>query len=207
MTIKLKKVVENTVNLESEIYRSFSQERFDQNDMSAVMWISESKDRCKVWNAAIGKLDEQIAYDRNGNLSLWILVADTTWQRDTPLMRKKTVFSRAFKNVEVECSFSKFIVDDGKIKSFSAFKPSRLTNVVENESSINGYDVYVVAIKGEKDLKKVLEEGWDTSLLLDERLLERIINNDGVLGRLFGKFDDLETGLMAFQKKLIGQSF
>lgn len=198
MITDLKKVVENPIDIGSEIFSSFSNELVNSKKISAVMWISKSKNRCSVWNSAITEFKFHVKNNLNEYFTTWFVIADSVWQKDTPIMRKKSVIKRALSIKNIRSCKNRIIENNNMIKYFSAFKIDDSFEFINNESIIHGYDVYIIALEKDKDIDLLLENGWETQELVNEILLNRTIKMKGSIARFFGRFDDNESGLMAF---------
>jgi hypothetical protein len=135
---------------------------------------------------------------------LWCVVGDSVWQSDTRIIRHKKLFKR-LKERGVEISHAahfleELVESDRKLKLFCAAQLSELSiesvvSLMEEESCS-----YLIAVPEEFEVHALICRGWNTSELIDTRLLREIVESNGLVLKMVGAFDDPESGVVGIGK-------
>lgn len=103
--------------------------------------------------------------------------------------------------------FTKFIDEKDTLKVYHIINISsneKLRNCLTKEIfSEKTYSKYIVLLPKKINLEKVLTIDWFTYSFFDSNLLKFVINNNGVIFREIGWFDDIEKGFIGIGNKNI----
>jgi hypothetical protein len=199
LTIDIRTVSTMDVSKENETYNISENLLPPNSTVSAIRWLSSSRNhfeaRILVLRAIFSLILEKLP-----DLRLWCIVGDSAWQTDTRIIRHKKLFKRLkARGVEITHanSFIEEIVErDGKLKFFGAAQLSELS--IESIVSLMAEEScsYLLAVPEEFGIQAITTRGWDACGTIDSSLLCSVVENNGLILKMIGTFDDPETGFV-----------
>ena len=167
--------------------------------IAACSWLLSSKNHLEA-RLSILRVIFNLIMIQAPKFKFWYLVGDSAWQDDTRIIRHKKLFKR-LKSRGVEITHTKEILEckrehQGKIKFFGATLLSELSI----ESVVRMIDEepcsYLIAITEDSDISNVIHSGWENSDFIDKGLLSYVAENNGLIFKVVGEFDDPESGFV-----------
>lgn len=189
------------VSKENDAYNICESKLPANTKVAAVSWLLSSNThfdaRLSVLRVLFNLIMMQIP-----KFKLWYLVGDSAWQDDTRIIRHKKLFKR-LKSRGVEVTHATEFVEhmrehQGKLKFFGAARLSELSiesvikMIAEQPSS------YLVAMAEDSEIESAVHAGWNASDFIDKGLLSYVAENNGLIFKVVGEFDDLESGFVGF---------
>lgn len=192
------------VSKENDAY-NISEDRLPSNaTIAASSWLlSSTKGHFDARLSVLRKLSN-IILTRMPEFKLWCLVGDSAWQDDNRIIRHKKLFKRLkARGVEANQSadFLEFMKEEqGRLKFFGATQLSELP--IESVIKMLAEEPcsYLVAIDESSDIEPAVRQGWEAGDFFDKNLLNYTIENNALLFKVVGKFDDSESGFVGLGK-------
>ncbi len=203
--ITLTTVLEHTstmdVSKENDTYY-ISEDKLPKNTkVGASSWLLPSTNHFEARLTTL-KIIFKLILAKMPNLKLWYLVGDSAWQNDTRIIRHKKLFKRLKARgggvTHSTESIENVLEREGKLKFFAAacFSELSIDSVVKTiaEEPCS----YIVAVPDSFDIDSVLSNGWEMSDYIDRNILSDVVQNNGLLFKVAGSFDDKESGFVGF---------
>jgi hypothetical protein len=132
--------------------------------------------------------------------SLWLFTGNSAWQDDTRIIRHKGFWSFLARVLAGQAKpqefYEEIVTAKGKLKFFGAMPISQLS--IDSILKVLKYErtTCLIAFPRELDdeVRLLLRQGWTADRVLDVPLLASIAQNNALLFRPFGEFDDREGG-------------
>ena len=167
--------------------------------IAACSWLLSSKNHFEA-RLSILRVIFNLIMMQIPKLQLWLFVGDSAWQDDTRIIRHKKLFRR-LKSRGVEITHAIEFYEcmqeyKGKLKFFGASLLSELSiesvvKMVEEEPCS-----YLVAMADGFDVSAAIQCGWTSNDFVDPDLLSYVVENNGLVFKVVGGFDDLESGFI-----------
>ncbi|MBY7903823.1 hypothetical protein KW530_21600 [Vibrio fluvialis] len=203
MTIDIRTVSTMDVFKENETYNLSESSQPLNLKIAAIRWLLSSRNHLEA-RILVLRLIFNLIVEKLPGLRLWCVVGDSAWQSDTRIIRHRKLFKR-LKARGVEISHANNFVEeliecDGKLKFFGAAQLSELAiesvvNLMAEESCS-----YLIAVPDEFGIHALISRGWSSSGPIDTRLLCNIVENNGLVLKVVGAFDDPESGFVGMGK-------
>lgn len=191
------------VSKENETYNLSENSQMVNLKVAAVRWQLPSRNRLEA-RIIVLRFIFSLIVKKMPRFKLWCVVGDSVWQSDTRIIRHKKLFKR-LKERGVEISHAahfleEIVESDRKLKLFGAAQLSELSiesvvSLMEEESCS-----YLIAVPEEFEIHALICRGWNTSELIDTRLLREIVESNGLVLKIVGAFDDPESGFVGIGK-------
>lgn len=187
------------ISKENETYNIGENFKMVNLKIAAVRWQLSSRNRLEA-RIIILRFIFILIVKKMPKFKLWCIVGDSVWQSDTRIIRHKKLFKR-LKDRGVEIShanhfFEEIVELDGRLKLFGAAQLSELSiesvvSLMEEESCS-----YLIAVPEEFEVHALICRGWNASESIDTRFLCKIVENNGLVLKMVGAFDDPESGFV-----------
>ncbi|GFO77909.1 hypothetical protein BPLS_P6645 [Bathymodiolus platifrons methanotrophic gill symbiont] len=183
------------VSKENETYNVRKNNLPENTKVAAAAWSSASgslyDDRLLVLRFIFS-----LVMTKMPGFTLWYFEGDGGWQDDTRILRWKRRKQRGINITHYSELYEEMLERDNKVKFFRAISLSELSieSVVKslNEDSHS----YIISLPGSTNIKGALCMGWEHLGLFDKELLRYVINNKGIIFKVYGEFDDPEYGFV-----------
>jgi len=196
MIINIKELHEEPLKKNSEIYATFDRDVIQKNP-NGHLWYGVGHERSIIWKESLNFFT-QFVDEIDDELDIWLLIGDFFWQKNSLLIRKKLEKTVLPKNYEPH-AYKEILSSENKIKRISAFQLKQLGCYEIQEKLVNAYNVNLLAMPKNIRPEKFLKSCWSFNTDMNERTINFVIKEKGVIAKFFGKFDDIESGIMAFK--------
>jgi len=171
--------------------------------IAACAWFTNSRDHVESRILVLKEIFSLIS-SKSKNLNIWCILGDSFWQPDDRIIRYKKFFKR-YKRIGVDLLHASNFIEqevelEGKLKYFGAAKLSKQSIPSTVNSMIRAPYSYIIAVPQEFDIHALLSMGWDNRDLFDRGVLIKVVENNGLVLRAFGFFDDPESGYTGLAK-------
>lgn len=138
---------------------------------------------------------------------IWLLVGNSAWQPDTRMIKHRGLW-KALKTRGVEVShftdtFEKMHESYEGLKFFGAKLISELSAESVVQTIAEEHCAYILALPKDVGIRDLLSKGWKVDGGFDTGVLEFIIENDGLVLKAVGEFDDIESGFVGIAKPVL----
>ena len=199
MTTDIKTISTMDVSKENEAYNIDQCRLPESTTIAACSWLSSLNPHSDA-RLSVLKLIFSLIINKLPEFKLWCFIGDSTWQDDTRIIRYKRLWkelsSRNIKITHSNSSYEEMLEKDNKLRFFGAKELSELSL----ESTVNVLAIehcsYLLALPQQADIKTALSLGWEVFDGFDKNLLEYVIANEGLMFKIIGHFDDLESGFV-----------
>ncbi len=132
---------------------------------------------------------------------VWLLVGNSAWQPDTRIVRYRKLWNALGASgikISHSCNTQEIMrEEDGKLKFFGATQLSELSVESVVRVLLEEHCTYLAALPSTTDLESILNIGWSGYLKEDSKIITTLIENEGLLIKRVGEFDDSEKGVVA----------
>ncbi len=199
MTIDIQTISSTDVSKGNEVY-NINESLLPTNvKIAAIRWQLSSRNHVET-RILVLRAVFSLILEKMPNLMLWCVVGDSAWQPDTKIMRYKKLFKR-LKARGAEFNHSSLLIEDkvelnGKLKFFGAAQLSWLS--IESAVNVMAEETcsYIIVIPEKLGIKELISKGWNDCEVIDLDLLGKVVENNGLLLKAIGHFDDPEAGFL-----------
>lgn len=199
LTTNIKTISTMDVSKENEAYNIDTCRLPENTTVAACSWLSSLSPHSEA-RLSVLRLIFSLIINKVPRLKLWCFIGDSTWQDDTRIIRYKRLWKGLLsRNIEIthsNNSYEELLEKDKKIRFFGAKSLSELSL----ESTVKALAAepcsYLVALPEQADIKTALNLGWEVFDGFDKSLLEYVMANEGLMFKLIGQFDDIESGFV-----------
>lgn len=132
---------------------------------------------------------------------IWLLLGNSAWQPDTRIVRYRKLWGALrFRGGEIlggSDSQESVVEACEKLKFFGALRLSELSIATVIDVIIEERCSYIVATPKSFDVKRILDVGWSGSVGEDFSLCSHVCEENGLLFKQVGGFDDREWGFIS----------
>lgn len=199
LTTDISTVSTMDVSKENETYNLNESSLQTNLTIAAVRWLLSSRNHIEA-RILILRAIFSLIIEKLPELRLWCVVGDSAWQTNTRIVRHKKLFKRLkARGVEIAHAnnFIEEIIEcDGKLKFFGAAQLSELA--IESVVSLMAEEScsYLIAVPVKFEIHTLISRGWDASEAIDTSFLCRVVENNGLVLKVIGSFDDPESGFV-----------
>lgn len=199
MTINIKTTSTMDVSKNNDAYNIGENKLPTNTKVAACSWLLSSKTHLEA-RLAILRVIFNLIIMQAPKLQLWCFVGDSAWQDDTRIIRHKKLFKR-LKSRGAEVTHATEFYEcmqecEGKLKFFGASLLSELSIESVVEMIAEEPCSYLVAMADGFDVSAAIQSGWDTNDFVDRDLLSYVVENNGLIFKVVGEFDDPESGFI-----------
>lgn len=197
LTTDIRVVSTMDVTKENETYNIKETLLPASSTIAAISWLLFSRNHLEA-RILVLRVIFSLIIEKLPALRLWCVAGDSAWQSDSRIMRQKKIFKRLkARGVEINhaSGFTEEVLEiDGKLKFFGAAQLSELS--VESAVKVMAEEScsYILALPEECKIEAIISKGWDARESIDSSLLGRVVENNGLVLKIIGTFDDPELG-------------
>lgn len=187
------------VSKENETYNLSISSQSTNLTIAAVRWLLSLRNHHEA-RVLVLRVIFSLIIEKLPDLRLWCVVGDSAWQTDTRVIRHKKLFKRlkargvdiAYANNFIE----EIIESDGKLKFFGAAQLSELA--IESVVTLMAEEScsYIIAVPEKFEIHTLISRGLDVNEAIDRNFLCDVVENNGLVLKLIGTFDDPESGFV-----------
>jgi len=199
LTIDIEVTSTNDVSKKNDVYNIRNSDLLKDEIIAASSWISFSTCRNEARSKILRLIFKQ-AMNKTPKYNFWCFIGNSTWQDDTRIVRHrklwKALHARGIDISHCMDSHEEVIEGDGKLRFFGAKLFSELSiksviSAIEEERCS-----YLVFLPESISLEPALLKGWNVYNGFDEDLLKFTLDNEGVIFKAVGEYDDPDSGFV-----------
>lgn len=199
LTTDLKIAITKDVSEDNEVFNITSNQLPENHIIAGVSWILSS--RClNEARTSVLKLIYSDIFQKLDGYALWYFVGNSAWQPDTKIVRYRKLWgglkARGVDILHACNSHEQILERKGRLKFFGAKRISELSIESVIKSIAEEHCSYLVALPENSDVKLALHNGWCLDNVFDKKLMQYVLDNNGVLLKIVGEFDDVESGFV-----------
>ncbi|WP_175654041.1 hypothetical protein [Pseudomonas sp. Marseille-P9899] len=131
----------------------------------------------------------------------WLLLGNSAWQSDTRMVRYRKLWGALkFRGHEVlgGADLQESLIElGGKIKFFGALRLSELSFNTAIGALLSERCSYFALLPSGYEVRSVLCKGWSGQLTEDLNFIDCICDENGLVFKSIGEFDDVERGFVS----------
>ncbi|WNZ54057.1 hypothetical protein QT397_02085 (plasmid) [Microbulbifer sp. MKSA007] len=201
MTTDIVTTIAPDISTRNEVYNLGKVDILDDFCLSGISWaldrVGIENSRASVLRHVFSLISEKIP-----SLDIWLIAGSPSWQLDNRVTRYQKLW-KALKSAGIEVSHAGKTLEvantkEGNLKFFGAKLLSELSLVSAEKAIEDNTCSYLLAVPSDIELSSLLREGWSGEYnQFDHGLVKFVAQNNGLILKAFGAFDDVDVGFTA----------